>query len=475
MSAAIEARATGAQAKTTLSERLAHFAHKFDLSSVPAEVVDHAKLCIADALGIGLASTGFDFAARSARAIAGLAGTGAHPILGLPYALPPRDAALLNGLLLHGLDFDDTHPASIIHCSASAVPLVLALGAHHGVSGSRALAAYLLALETDARVGQVAQGQFQQVGLHPTGVVGVFGCAVAAAYLARLTPRQTAYAQGVALSLSAGSLEFLDDGAWTKRLHPGWAASSAITAAALASQDFVAPLKAYEGRYGLYNMYLQGRAVGDLAQGLDTLGSEWETLKIAIKPYPVCHFNHAFIDAALALRERHGLSPDEVESVTALIHDGQVEVVCEPEQAKRRPGSDYDAKFSLQFCVAAALVRGRFTLDELEEEALGDPAILGLCDRVSHARDPDSAFPRYFSGEIRIRTRDGRELRHREAINRGADQRALGPDDVREKFMSNALRVTSEATAENLWQAVMALDSAPDMTALADAVKATAG
>jgi 2-methylcitrate dehydratase PrpD len=474
MSAA-EPQAVAAKARTTLSERLASFAHEFDLKSVPAEVVGYAKLCIADALGIGLASTGFDFATRSASAIAQLAGQGSHPVLGLPYRLPPRDAALLNGLLLHGLDFDDTHPASIIHCSASAVPLVLALGAHHRVSGSRALAAYLLALETDARIGQVADGQFQQVGLHPTGVVGIFGCAVAASYLAGLTPRQTACAQGVALSLSAGSLEFLEDGAWTKRLHPGWAASSAITAAALASHDFVAPLRAYEGRYGLYNMYLQGRAVGDLANGLDTLGREWETLKIAIKPYPVCHFNHAFIDAALALRERHGLSPDDVESVTALIHDGQVEVVCEPEQAKRRPGSDYDAKFSLHYCVAAALVRGRFTLDELEEEALGDPAILRLCDRVTHARDPDSAFPRYFSGEIRIRTRDGRELRHREAINRGADERALGVDDVREKFMRNALRVTDKATAENLWQAVLALDSAPDMNALVDAVKATAG
>ncbi len=453
-------------AGVTMAERLSAFAAGFDLAAMPDEVLAYAKLCIADAIGIGLASNSYDFAERSARAVARLAGNGAHPVIGRSERLPLRDAALLNGLLVHGLDFDDTHPASITHCSASAVPLVLALGAEHGVSGAQVLAAYVLALEADARIGAMADGQFQQVGLHPTGAVGIFGCALAAAYLQELTPRQTAYAQGIALSMSAGSLEFLEDGAWTKRLHPGWAASSAITAAALASEDFQAPLQVYEGRYGLYNIYLQNRPVGDLGAALDSLGSDWETMKIAIKPYPVCHFNHAFIDAALALREQAGLKPDDVASVTALIHEGQSQVVCEPAANKRRPASDYDGKFSLPFAVAAALVRGRFTLDELEDEALADPEILALCDRVDYQHDPDSAFPRYYSGELRLTTKDGRELRHREAVNRGADSRPLSADDVREKFTSNAQRVISADHAEEIWQAVMSLDTAPHLGAL---------
>jgi 2-methylcitrate dehydratase PrpD len=289
---------------------------------------------------------------------------------------------------------------------------------------------------------------------------------LAAAYLSELDAHQSAYAQGIALSMSAGSLEFLEDGSWTKRMHPGWAAASAITAAALAGEDFQAPLKVYEGRYGLYNIALQGREVGDLAASLDGLGSDWETMTIAIKPYPVCHFNHAFIDAALALKQQHGLEPDDVAEVTALIHPGQSQVVCEPIAAKRRPGSDYDGKFSLPFAVAAALVRDRFTLDELEDEALNDPAILALCDRVGYQHDETSAFPRYYSGELRVKTTDGRELAHREAVNRGADSRPLSEADVRDKFMSNAQRVIDTQQAEQVWQAVMNLDKAPDLNAL---------
>ncbi len=470
MSAVHTALAETASAQLTISQGLADFASSFNLDSVPDEVIHYAKLCFADAIGIGLASTRYEFATRSAKAIADLAGVGPHPVIGTTLKLPARDAALLNGILIHGLDFDDTHPASIIHCSASAVPLVLACAGERGVSGAEALAAYLLAVETDARVGQVADGQFQKVGIHPTGSVGVFGCALAAAYLHILTPKQMAYAQGIALSMSAGSLEFLEDGAWTKRMHPGWAAASAITAAALAGQDFVAPLRAYEGRYGLYSIALQNRSVDGLDDMLVGLGETWEMLKVAIKPYPVCHFNHAFIDAALALRKSGKLRPENIQSVTAFIHENQSQVVCEPQANKRRPRSDYDAKFSLQFAVATALVRGRFTLDELDEDVLVDPQILAVCDKLTYRHDPDSAFPRYYSGELLVTTRSGDELRHRESINRGADSRPLGTDEVHQKFMSNAGRAISSAQAERIWNAVMALDTSSDLVELTDSL-----
>ncbi len=466
MSAVNTAVTETASAQLTISQGFADFASRFSLDSVPDQVIDYAKLCFADAIGIGLASTSYEFAERGVKAIADLAGEGPHPVIGTAHKLPARDAALLNGLLIHGLDFDDTHPASIIHCSASAVPLVLACAGERGVSGAEALAAYLLAVETDARIGQVANGQFQKVGFHPTGSVGVFGCALAAAYLHILTPKQMAYAQGIALSMSAGSLEFLEDGAWTKRLHPGWAAASAITAASLAGQDFVAPLRAYEGRYGLYSIALQNHPVDDMGDALTGLGKEWETLKVAIKPYPVCHFNHAFIDAALAVRESGDLKPEAIESVTALIHENQSQVVCEPETNKRRPGSDYDAKFSLHFAVATALARGRFTLDELDDDVLVDPLILALCDKITYRHDSKSAYPRYYSGELLINTKDGRQLRHRESVNRGADARPLSADDVHQKFISNAGRAISLAKAERIWNAVMDLDSSADMVEL---------
>ena len=181
-------------------------------------------------------------------------------------------------------------------------------------------------------------------------------------------------------------------------------------------------------------------------------------LRIGIKPYPACHLVHALGDAAQALRDEHGIGPDDVESVDALIGEGCVSVVCEPEAAKRRPANAYEAQFSAHYMIASVLARGRFTLAELEPEAYTDPAVLALCDRISYRVDPDSAFPTYYSGEVVIRTSDGRTLRHREQVNRGADTRPLGADEIVAKFRDNAAMTLSPDRAERALYAIMALD-----------------
>lgn len=462
---------SGLRLGETLSQRLAQFAAGFGLEQVPADVVAYAKLCMADAIGIGFASHSYAFARRSIDAVAGLAGPGDFAVIGTGIGLPARDAALLNGILIHGLDFDDTHSGAVIHASTSAVPLVLSEATRHGTSGSRGLAAFILALEADARIGKLANGMFQKIGFHPTGMVGIFGCTLAAAYLGGLTEEQTARAQGIALSMASGSLEFLEDGSWTKRMHPGWAASSAITAAALAAGGFKGPLKAYEGRYGLYNLYLREQP-GGLRHALDDLGSDWEVLRVAIKPYPVCHFNHACIDAMLALRAAHGLEPADIASVTALIHEKQQDVVCRPEAQKRRPQNDYEGKFSLHFAIAAAAVRGRFTLAELEDSALSDPEILAVCDRTSFRHYPESHYPEFYSGGVIVKTTDGRTLEHREPVNRGAESRALDARDVRAKFDENVTRKLGASSARRVWDAVMNLEHADGLAELNAALAA---
>lgn len=457
-------------ADASVSCRLARFAHSFELRHAPADVVDAAKLCVLDALGIAFASTRFEFARRSQAGISAVAGPGEHVVIGVRERLPLRDAALLNGILIHGLDYDDTHPASVIHASASALPVLLAEGRRQRVSGARALASYLLAVEADARIGLHAGGWWQKVGFHPTAVVGVFGATLAAGYLQSQSELALAYGQGLALSMAAGSMEFLEDGAWTKRFHPGWAASSAITAASLAGHGFESPLRAFEGRFGLFNTYLGTRAPqasGDLLAGL---GEQWEMRNVAIKPYPVCHFNHACGDAILALRAEHGFAAADVASITARIHRNQMPVVCEPAAAKRRPQSDYDAKFSLPYFIATCLVRGRFGLAELEAPVLADPEILALCQRIECEHDAESAFPQYFSGQVEVRLRDGRLLTRRERINRGADARPLSRAEIETKFFENARSAVSSAQAERVLAAVMTLERAPDVAALCDAL-----
>ena len=453
-----------------VAETFARFAHDLDVGAIPDRVVQRAKLHILDASGIGLASTTYDFAQHAANGIAALAGEGDCPVIGMSLRLPIRDAVHLNGVLVHGLDFDDTHSGAVTHLTASIWPTVLAVAHRESASGAEALTAYLAGVECGARIGAAAQGGFHTKGFHPTGVVGTFASTIAAGWLMDLSETQLRQAQGIALSMASGSLEFLADGAGTKRMHPGWAGACAITAAAMAKQGFTGPAAPYEGRYGLFSSYMPDDASVDLAGIGATLGEAWEMENVAFKPFPACHLAHACIDAALALKREHGFGVDDIEAIVARVGAGPVPVICEPEAEKRRPTTAYEAQFSVHYMIAAALRRGRFTLAELDAEALNDPSIQALAAKVSYEVNPDSAYPRYYDGEVDIRFADGRMLKHLEAKNRGSDGNPLTADDIVDKFLGNATRAVSRRRAERVRAAVIALDTALDLDDLADAL-----
>jgi 2-methylcitrate dehydratase PrpD len=465
-------KAPDAEAQAELiSETLAGFAHDLAPAAIPGEVQERAKHLILDATGIALASGRYDFAHKAATAISGLGGTGEVPVIGLPLRLPPRDAALLNGILVHGLDFDDTHTGGIIHATASIWPTVLATAHMRGASGADLVTAYIAGVETATRLAAVGSGPFHQIGFHPTGLIGVFGCTLAAGTLMGLSPRALVMAQGIALSMASGSLEFLEDGAWTKRMHPGWAAQSGITAAALARQGFVGPSRAYEGRFGLFNAYIQaGIETERWGRATAELGKVWETMAVAVKPLPACHFTHAASDAAIALITKHKFAIGDIERIKALVPAEVVKTVCEPVANKRRPANAYDAQFSIPYLVAASLVRGRFGLAELEPEVLADETILHLCDLVDYEIDARSTFPRHYTGEVQIALRDGRTLVHREAMNRGCADRPLSNAEIAEKFAGNARLSLSSRQADEVREAVLGLEKATDARAAIDRI-----
>ena len=385
------------QKTAPLSRAIADRALSLQRSDVPPDVWDYLKLCLADAIGIAFASRHYDFATKSLESLSLLGSAGASTIVGQSNTVALRDAALMNGLLIHGLDYDDTHLASVVHCSASAFPAALALAEQNQLTGADLLLSTLMAIEIDAMLGTQAGGVFQQVGFHPTGVVGVFGASVAAARLMGGDSDALVRTQGVALSFSSGSMAFLDDGSWTKRLHPGWAASAALQAAALGVSGFEGPGEAYGGRFGFYALYAPGTSVET-----DTISAqlfkEWALRSVAIKPYPICHFNHAPVDAALELKQQHALTPDKIESVTVLLDERQFGVVVNPIESKRVPQSEYDAKFSVPYAVATALCKGQFGLADLEDEARLDAEVLALAQRVDCAHDERSHYPDAFSG-----------------------------------------------------------------------------
>jgi 2-methylcitrate dehydratase PrpD len=305
--------------ESTIAEALAKFASEVQLEDIPAPVMERAKLHILDAIGVGLASSVEDFAPRIIAALQGMGGEGDYPVIGSAARLPIRDAVLANGAMVHGIDFDDTHSAGVLHASSSALPMALAAAQSVGGSGRDVLLAYLICVETASRVAIAAKGGFHINGFHPTGMVAPFGAVLGVGRLWGLTAAQLAHAQGVVLSMASGSFEFIEDGAWNKRLHAGWAVGAAMTACAMARSGFIGAKRAYEGRYGLFNSYLGKADAANLPACTAGLGSEWEMLNVAIKPYPVCHYNHSFLDATLALREEHGIRPEDIESIITLI------------------------------------------------------------------------------------------------------------------------------------------------------------
>jgi 2-methylcitrate dehydratase PrpD len=462
-----------ADASPPLAEDLARFALTLRYEDIPAAVRERAKHLILDAVGIALASTTYPFAAVSLAALQEL-GTGSAPVIGIGRRLALRDAVLMNGILIHGLDFDDTHSRGIVHATSSSFPCALALADRDDKDGRALLTAYAVAMEVSTRLGAVAKGGFHQVGFHPTGLVGAFGCTLAAARLLDLDAERATMAQGITLSMASGSMEFLEDGAWTKRMHPGWAGAVGITAATLAKHGFVGPRGAYDGRFGLFASHLGTYfEQADLALATENLGRSWQINEVAVKPIPACHFTHAAADAAAALRAAHRLALNDIRRVRVLVPQEVVKTICEPVANKRNPANSYDAQFSLPYIVATGLTKGRFTLAELEDDAIEDKAVLDLAARVDYAIDPASTFPRHYTGEVIVETADGRTLRQREGINRGCADRPLTNGEIVAKFLANAERARPRPAAERMCDAVLDVDRA-NARALADALCTTA-
>ena len=436
----------------TLAERLAAFAAALEFDQLPADVVASVRLRALDVLGLALAASTYDFAAP---VMAVASDGGPCSIIGSMRTAAPAGAALVNGTLAHGLDFDDTHAGSITHASAVVVPTALAVAESEGVSGRDVVTAIVTGYEAIARLGMAAPGAFHARGWHATAVCGAFAAALAAGRLQSLDDKRLTAALGLAGSFASGVMEHLEDGSWVKRLHPGWAGHSGALAATLARGGVPGPATILEGRFGLYRTFL---GVEPDSRPFETLGREWEILRVGYKPYPCCHLNHAYLDCALELRRAPGVSADAIESIECRVPAGEVPIVCEPVEVKRRPRTSYDAQFSLAFSVASAFVDGAVGIDTYAPARLTDERILALASRVRHVIDPDSAFPATFPGWLRVRLVDGRQLEARVPHGRGGPDRPLPPEALVDKFRDNGRRALPAARLAALERAALEVD-----------------
>lgn len=448
----------------TCAETLAEFTRALTFEAIPWEVTENARLRCLDVLGIALASTVQDFAPAVLGVAERWGGGGECTLVGTKLTASPPLAILVNGSLAHGLDYDDTHTASITHASAVVVPTALALGESLGLDGRSVLTAAVAGYETITRIGMAAPGRFHARGWHATAVCGAFAATLVAGKCLGLDRQRLTAALGIAGSFASGVLEHLENGSWVKRIHPGWAGHSGALAAGLARGGFTGPASILEGRFGLYSTFLGQRV--ELAPGLETLGQEWETLRVAFKPYPCCHYNHAYMDAAVRLKREHGFTLGEIQEVECLVPAGEIPIVCEPADAKRRPRTSYDAQFSLPFSVAVALADEVVWVDSYAPERLRDPLLLALADRVRYSVDPASRFPESFPGWVKVRLKDGSLLEAREPVNHGSPENPLLPEAIVAKFRRNAGRILPASQVALLEQEVLTLDCSPNVRSL---------
>ncbi len=454
---AIQERATADEA-LTLSGELAKFALGLRLDRVPADLVRKAKGHMLDALGIALASSGFDFAGPILAGARKLGQGDGSRAIGTGARLPPAGAALVNGTLIHGLDFDDTHIGAIYHATAPALAAALAAGEAEGATGAEFLTSLIAGLEIGCRLARAAEGGFHDRGFHPTALCGAFAATFTAGRLMGADRQALVSAAGLCGSMAAGLLELQDS--WLKRMHPGWAAHSGIAAAGLGIGGFRGPPTMLEGGHGFYHAHLGKIPLGDASPAHD-IGRNWLIAGIGLKPYPCCHFTHGFVDCALELRHRVRL--DDIASIDCPLHKRLMHMVSGP----TRPAEPYAAMFSVPYIVALALVTGEVDLAAFHDRGVADPAVLAIADRTSCSEDPASDFPAHFPGEVRITLHSGGIVSHRVATSFGTPERPMSEADIEAKFMANATRVMRADAARRIVRMAWDVEREPDVSGLA--------
>ncbi len=345
-------------------------------------------------------------------------------------------AAMINGTAAHGEDFDDTFEGGPVHTGVVIVPAVLAACERYQRSGRSALLGIAVGSEAMCRLSIVVPKAVHRAGFHPTSVFGTIGAAIAVGAALGLAPGQLVNAMGIAGSMASGIIEYLSSGAWTKRMHPGWAAQAGLRAALMAERGFVGPELVFEGTHGLFNGFAHTVA-GDFPALTRDFGADWLMQTIAFKPYACGTMIHPYIDCARKLAAQ-GVRPADIATVVCETAEGIVHRLWEPLAGKQRPPNAYAAKFSIPFCVASAFLTGSAGLDAFTEAAVRDPHLLELAGKVRYEIDPDNPYPNNYTGHMRITLNDGRQVEARQPHLRGGAHERLTRSELEEKFARNA-------------------------------------
>ena len=402
--------------------------------TTPLAMVATCRSLLIDIAGLCLAARHSDFMQAT---LAATDEPGACTVIGQREGRSVAMAALCNGTAAHGEDFDDTYEGGPVHAGAVIVPAILATAERHGLGGDDVGLGIATGCEVMCRLCLVAPKRVHQAGFHPTAVFGAIGAAAGVGAALKLDSRQLVDAMGIAASMSSGIIEYLAEGAWTKRMHPGWAAQAGYRAARMAHAGFVGPRTVFEGEHGFFHAFAHTRE-GHFVEMLEDFGMQWLAAGIAFKPYACGTMAHPYIDCARKL-VASGLDPDDVQAIECETAEGIVHRLWEPLADKRRPPNGYAAKFSIPYAIAVAMLRGDAGLAEYEEAVVQDPRVRALAAKVRYRIDHYNPYPRQFTGHLRVTLRNGEMREARQDHFRGGMGEPLPFGDIVNKFRANGV------------------------------------
>lgn len=449
----------------TVSERFAAFLEALTMEALPQDVGDTVTRDLTDALGLCVAARRAEYMEQ---VVASCDSAGPCTLIGHDVRLDAAGAALANGVAIHGEDFDDTLEGAPIRVGAMVIPAVLAAAERFGLTGARTHLGIAAGLEAVCRLNHVAAGHMHRAGFHPVSVIGTLGAGAGVAVALGFNRDQIAATFGIAASFSSGIIEYLTDGAWTKRLHPGWAAQSGLKAALIARQGFFAPRTVFEGRHNFFKTFAP-TATPDYSHLTNGLGADWYMTRIVFKPYACGTMIHPYIDCARRLA-KDGVDADEIESIVCDTGEGLVHRLWEPLATKQRPPSGYAAKFSMPFCMALGFYEDDAGLAQFDDAKVTDPNLLALAEKISYRIDPDNEYPENYTGDLRVTLKSGEVLEYHQPHMRGGQHEPLADREILAKFRAN-IRYGgwNDAQGERLRTFVEGLADARDVKGLAAA------
>jgi 2-methylcitrate dehydratase PrpD len=419
--------------KISVAETLADKIVALKPGALPAATMRKCEDLLIDVVGLCVTARNEDYISS---ALAGWDDDGPCTVIGHRRTLSAAGAAFVNGTAAHGEDFDDTFEGGPVHAGAVIVPAVLAACEKHNPDGRMTLTGIAVGTEVLCRLSLVVPKAVHKAGFHPTAIFGAMGAAAGVGAALGLNAKQIVDALGIAGSMAGGIIEYLAEGAWTKRLHAGWAAQSGIRAALLARQGFVGPRTVFEGVHGLFHGFAH-TTEGDFDALTGDFGTRWVTDTLAFKPYPCGTMAQPYIDCARRLTA-WGVKAEDISEIVCEVAEGTVHRLWEPLAAKQRPPNGYAAKFAVPYLLATGFVHGGVGLGAFTEDAIGDREVLALAAKVKYVIDPDNPYPNNYTGHLRATLKNGSVIEERQPHLRGGAQEPLTRQDVMDKFTLNA-------------------------------------